>query len=164
MEVPLFYLFSATAILSALFAILLPQPTRALLSLIITMFSLATIFIFLGASFVAMVQLIVYAGAVLVLFLFVIMLQGVGARDIPFQSRFSLPHTVISLLAGLALGGLLLAVISQHSFLNPVGIPGDIKLAAKTLFTDYLLPFELTSIILLLGVFAAVSLAKKEKT
>ena len=85
----LFYLFSCLAILSALFVVLLPKPARALLSLIVTMFSLSVIYILLGGFFIAFAHLIVYAGAVLVLFLFVIMLQGIGAQEIPLGKRFS---------------------------------------------------------------------------
>ena len=87
----LFYFFAGLAVLSALSVIFSPRPTRALLSLIVTMFALAVLYLLLGAPFVAMVHLIVYAGAVLVLFLFVIMLQGVGATEIPFWARAKNP-------------------------------------------------------------------------
>ena len=77
----IFYPFSALAVLGALGVITLRKPTYALLSLMGTMFSLAVLFFLLGAPFVAMVHLVVYAGAVLVLFLFVIMLLGLSAKE-----------------------------------------------------------------------------------
>lgn len=162
MELILFYLFSGLAIASALMVIFLPQPTRSLLSLVVTMFSLAVLFILLGAPFIAMVHLIVYAGAVLVLFLFVIMLQGVGAKDIPFKSRFPLPHLAASLAVSIGVASSLILILNRFSFQSPKGISGSPELIGKILFQDYLLPFELTSLILLLGIFAAVALAKKE--
>ena len=139
----------------------MPSPTRALLSLIVTMFSLTVLFILLGAYMIAMIHLIVYAGAVLVLFLFVIMLQGVGAKDVPFKTRFSPPHLSLTLMAGSAFGVVLLMVVGRSNLGVPKGITGSAELIGKTLFQDYLLPFELTSLILLLGIFAAVAVAKK---
>ncbi len=157
----LFYFFSAVSIISALLVIGLPKPTRALLCLIVTMFALAVLYLLLGAPFVAMAHLIVYAGAVLILFLFVIMLQGLGATDIPLGQRFSQGYL---LLAGFVAGAFILtfAAIAKIPFANSSGIFGTVENIGHALFHHYVLPFELTSLLLLLGVFAAVSLAKKE--
>ncbi len=141
--------------------ILLSQPTRALLCLIITMFALSVLYALLGAPFVAMVHLIVYAGAILILFLFVIMLQGTGAREIPLFKRFHFAHILLSGAAGVCFLALLLHVISRLKLSAPAGVNGTIETAGLQLFNHHLLPFELTSILLLVGVFAAVSLAKK---
>jgi NADH-quinone oxidoreductase subunit J len=162
MEAFLFYSFSLTAILSALAVILVPRPTRALLALILTMTSLTGLYVLLGAWFVAMANLIVYAGAVLVLFLFVIMLQGIGARDIPLRARF---HPLLSagmVLTVMAFAWILLTVITFSGVTDLRPVDGSVENAGRLLFTDFLLPFELTSILLLLGVFAAVALARKE--
>ena len=102
----LFYLFSALAVGSALLVIAVPKPTRALLSLIVTMFCLSVLYLLLGAFFVAMANLIVYAGAILVLFLFVIMLQGIGAREVPLANRFKLSYLLSA--AGVAVAFLIL--------------------------------------------------------
>ena len=158
----LFYFFSGLAILSAVCVIVLPKPTRALLSLIVTMLSLAVLFILLQAYFVAMTHIIVYAGAVLVLFLFVIMLQGVGAKDIPFKDRFHAGYLFLSSFVGITF--LITTVFLAASFLFPTprGVQGTVETVGQSLFQNFLLPFELTSVLLLLGVFAAVTLVKKD--
>ena len=163
MEAFLFYFFSGLAVAGALSVIFQSKPTHALLSLIVTMFSLAVLFILLGAYFVAMVHLIVYAGAVLVLFLFVIMLQGTGAEELPLNKRFSPGHVFFSGAAAAAFLGLLVFILLKNmpSALTS-GFAGDTHTFGISLFQDYLLPFELTSLLLLIGVFAAVSLAKPD--
>ena len=163
MHLFLFYFFSAVAILSAFCVIALPKPTRALLCLIVTMFALAILYILLGAPFVAMVHLIVYAGAVLILFLFVIMLQGVGATEIPLSKRFPAGHVLLAGLGGFLFLGLLIFLFSRFQLPPAVGVQGTIEAVGEVLFKNYLLPFELTSVLLLIGVFAAVSLAKKDE-
>lgn len=164
MEAFLFYLFSGLSIASAFCVICLPNPTRTLLSLIVTMFSLAVLFVLLGAYFVAMVHLIVYGGAVLVLFLFVIMLQGIGARDIPLKERFRFPHMFFAFLISAGFLGIFIHLIRTTDFETAQGISGSVDTIGKVLFHKYLLPFELTSILLLLGVFAATALAKKDRS
>lgn len=161
-EATLFYLFSGIAIFSALHVILQVRPTRALLSLIVTMFALAVLFILLGAPFIAMVHLIVYAGAVLVLFLFVIMLQGIGAKEIPLEERFGPIYLGTAIILGACLLGGLLIILSHVSIAPLQPVEGTAKAIGRLLFRQYVLPFELTSVLLLLGVFAAVALAKKE--
>lgn len=158
----LFYVFSILSILSALSVILAAKPTRALLSLLVTMFSLAVLFILQGAYFIAMVHLIVYAGAVLVLFLFVIMLQGIGATDIPLGNRFSKSFIFAAATVGTAFL-FFLTVIIKSVWLPPhKEVSGTIEAVGAVLFSDYVLPFELTSLLILIGVLAAVTLAKKE--
>lgn len=162
MQLILFYLFSAVAILSAIAVIASKRPTRALLSLIVTMFALAIIYLQLGAPFVAMTHLIVYAGAVLVLFLFVIMLQGVGAQEPGVFQRFSAGQIFLSVLTGAGFLALLVRTISSKALPAAAGVAGTVEAVGQSLLTNYLLPFELTSFLLLIGVFAAVSLAKKD--
>lgn len=162
MQLVLFYLVSAVAILSALCVVVLPKPTRALLSLIVTMFALAVLYVILGAPFVAMVHLIVYAGAVLILFLFVIMLQGVGATEPVVSKRFTARHILLSGVAAAGFLGILTGLISRFHLGDAAGVNGTIEAVGESLFKNYLLPFELTSILLLVGIFAAVSLAKKD--
>ncbi len=164
MQLLLFYIFSALAVLSAFFVIFSPRPARALLSLIVTMFCLSVIYLLLGAPFVAMVHLIVYAGAVLVLFLFVIMLQGIGASEIPFWSRFKFSHLVLAFLTAAAILGGIFSILKQTLPVSEGGVDGSIEAIGRLLFHRYLIPFELTSFLLLLGVLAAVSLAKEQES
>ena len=163
MEHLLFYFFSGVAILSALFVIALPKPTHALLSLIVTMLSLTVLYLLLGAYFVAMTHLIVYAGAVLVLFLFVIMLQGIGAKDIPFRERFKKSYLFLSCFVGVTFFSLITVNAVSLVFPQPAGVQGTVENVGEALFHHFLLPFELTSVLLLLGIFAAIALAKKDQ-
>ena len=162
MQSLLFYFFSGLALLSALFVILLPKPTRALLSLIVTLFSLTALYLLLGAPFVAMAHLIVYAGAVLVLFLFVIMLQGIGAEEIPLSKRFQFGYLTLVTFTAIAFLIITLGLLAGSGSPAATGIYGSVEMIGRVLFKNYLLPFEVTSLLLLLGVFAAVSLAKKD--
>lgn len=163
MRLLLFYLSSGIAILSALSVIFASRPTRALLSLIVTMFCLSVLYLLLGAPFIAMVHLIVYAGAVLVLFLFVIMLQGIGAADTPFFARFQKSHLFTGSLAVILLLAGLLTVLKKIVPVQSTEVDGSIQTIGRLLFHEYLVPFELTSFLLLLGVLAAVSLVKGEE-
>lgn len=161
MEAFLFYPFALLAILGALGVVTLRKPTRALLSLMLTLFSLAGIFFLLGAPFLAMVHLVVYGGAVLVLFLFVIMLLGLGAREPRGDKNlkkgflglaFFVPGAFLVSLIGLAF-------TLPREALRPLA--GSPESFGRFLFTRYLLPFELVSFLLLIGVFAAVVLARR---
>ena len=159
----LFYFAAALSVFGALGVILHPKPTRALLSLLLSMTGLAVLFLQLGAYFTAMAQLVVYAGAVLILFLFVIMLQGTGAEEIPLHQRFNLFY----LLPAGAVVASLLAVFGVFIRKTPLavlqGAEGTVESVGKLLFRQYLLPFEWTSLLILLGVFAAVALARKDE-
>jgi NADH-quinone oxidoreductase subunit J len=150
---------------SALTVVLHPNPVKSALALIVTLFMLAVIFVLLEAHMIAALQIIVYAGAIMVLFLFVIMLLNLQNED-PDRGRRRL------VLRGLAwAGGLVLAIelaLLVHG--APVGTPGETpagyggaEAVAKSLFTDFLLPFELTSILLLVAVVGAVVLAQKQR-
>lgn len=162
MEALFFYPFAAVAVLGALGVVSLRKPTRALLSLILMMFSLAALFLLLEAPFIAMVHLIVYAGAVLVLFLFVIMLLGLGAKEGEVGKRVRRSFLVISLFVPAAFFLILLSLsnlLGRETLSPPEGSP---EVLGRLLFTKYLLPFELVSFLLLIGVFATVALASKK--
>ncbi len=163
MEASLFYFFSGLALSSAVFVITLHEPVRALLALVVSMLSLAVLFILLGAFFVAMAHVIVYAGAVLVLFLFVIMLQGLGTKDTPLAGRFQKGYLALATFVGISFLLIVTYVGRATLFANPRGAEGTVEAIGRALFQNYLLPFELTSFLLLLGIFAAVALAKKEE-
>ena len=164
MEALLFYPFAGLAVLGALGVVLLSNPTRALLSLILTMFALAVLFFQLRAPFVAMVHLVVYAGAVLVLFLFVIMLLGMGAREPRLTEDPRKILVGLSFLVPVGFLGFLLFVALRAGGQAPLeGVEGGPETLGMLLFTRYLLPFELVSFLLLIGVFAAVALAAEKK-
>ena len=163
MEALVFYPFAGLALLGALGVVLLARPTRALLSLILTMFALAVLFLQLGAPFVAMVHLVVYAGAVLVLFLFVIMLLGTGAREGDVLENARLPYLGLCFFIPSAFAALILFLVRGFEKNPLAGVEGSPAAFGKLLFTKYLLPFELITFLILVGVFAAVTLVGKRR-
>ena len=137
------------------------HPIGSALSLVVVMASLAVEYLLLGAEFVAAVQVIVYAGAVMVLFVFVIMLLNAGEEELTKGSRVAVVLGVPGVLAG----GLLVAwVLLRHSGEHTVSLgalPGYPKVIGQLLFHEFLLPFEVTSILVLIAILGAVFLASK---
>ncbi len=156
-----FYLFALTLVLASLTVVLARNPLYNVLALVVAIFALSCLFVLLEAFFVGMVLLLVYAGAVLVFFLFVVMCLNLNAikLDQVKQSRFRLWGTVVGLMYA---SSFYLAVRSfiQAQTMEPSSIRGTIEIIGMVLFTQYLLPFELTSLLLLIAIFGIVSLAQ----
>ena len=156
-----FYLFAAVLILASLAVVLARNPLYNVLSLVVVIFSLSSLFILLEAFFVGIILLLVYAGAVLVLFLFVVMCLNLNSPVFTSaqQSRFQLLGWLLGLMF---LSECFLAIKSfwEAQTMNPASMRGTIETIGKILFTDYLLPFELTSLLLLIAIFGIVSLAQ----
>ena len=158
----IFFVVGAVAIAAALGVILHPHPVYSALSLVVALFQIAVLFILLDAQAVAFLQVLVYAGAIMVLFLFVIMLLNVGRDE-------RAPSTSWKLLM-LGMGGVLGAELCWF-FLRRVVPPaavgaidpayGSVTALARTLFTDHALSFEITSILLLVAMVGAVVLARR---
>ncbi len=163
MESLFFWIFSVISVAGALSILFVTRPTRALLGLLLCMLSLSVLYTLLHAYFVAIVHLIVYAGAVMVLFLFVIMLQGLGATTLPLLQRFNKSHLALTLLSGVIFTVILTAIFSNSKLPALQNPQGTVENLGRVLFSRYLLPFELISVLVLLGIFAAVTLAKNEK-
>ena len=161
-----FWGFAALAVVSALACITRRSPVASALWLVVTLFSLAALFVVLDAQFIAVLQVLVYAGAIMVLFLFVIMLLNLG-RAGPTDLKGPLGLGIGVLLAGLLLVQLLTL---RRAAGGPAGggpalvAPGQGMIAsvARPLFTVYLVPFEITSILLLAAIVGAVVLAKRK--
>jgi len=166
------FVVAAAAILAgALGVVTSRNPVHAALSLILTLFGVAVLFVAQQAHFLAVVQVIVYAGAIVVLFLFVIMLLGVDrAENLEVEPLVGQRPAAVGLgLAGLAC--LLLPIAfgrwewlsGQPSVVGPARSATDanVNLLAKALFTRYLLPFEATSVLLVIAVIGAVVLARR---
>ena len=150
------------AVLGGIGVISFHQPIRSVLSLVLVMLALSVLFLLLSAQFVFAVQIIVYAGAVMVLFLFVIALLG-HARELGRgRLRF---QTALSALFVLALLGLMYALIQGIQYRQPekadLSIFGSVQWVAAYLFTNFLYPFELTSILLLVAAIGAIYLSRK---
>jgi NADH-quinone oxidoreductase subunit J len=178
-----FYIFAAAAVLSATLCILQRSPIAAALWLVSTMFSLAAIYVLLNAQFIAAIQVLVYAGAVMVLFLFVIMLLNLGHAESDIRG----PSTVAATLVIVGLLAIELIALLTYSprqlaselgqwptFTDPSAVfvagkitqqatetYGVVGAVAAPLFQIYLIPFEITSILLLVAMIGAVVLAKR---
>ena len=158
---PLFYIFGAVAIVAALGVILQETPVYSALSLIVVLCSLAVVYLLLGAEFLAVIQVIVYAGAIMVLFVLVIMLLN-ARRETP-SDRSSMARWLGGPLLVAFFGQFAYAVWKHFSGWEAVQTPatGPQKIG-EVLFRSYALPFELTSILILVAILGAVVLAKKE--
>lgn len=159
---PLFYIFAALAVLAALSVVLQRTPVYSALSLIVVLCSLAVLYLLLGAEFMAVIQVIVYAGAIMVLFVLVIMLLN-ARRETPSE-RSRMARWLGAPLLAAFLAEVLFVVWRQF----PAGstqpaAPFDAGPAAvgRLLFQTYVLPFEVTSILILVAVLGAVVLAQK---
>lgn len=166
-----FYLFATTAVIAAVGVISLRNPVHAALSLVLTFFSIACTWLLAGAEFLGIALILVYVGAVMVLFLFVVMMLDVDVA--PLREGFVRYLPV----------GLIVAVVMLAEIVTLVGVrarmagfeanaaspaaSGDIPNTtwlARTLFTDYLLPFEVAAVILTVAVIAAVMLTLRRRT
>ena len=160
----IFYFIAVLSILFAVLVITAKNPVHSVLYLILTFFTITIHYILLNAQFLAIVNFIVYMGAIMVLFLFVLMLLNLNVESEPAKSIWVKAAGVIGgccLLATL-FGSLKLAAASQMVVLTNPGL-GLVKNLGKTLFNEFLLPFEISSILLLSAMVGAVLLAKREK-
>ncbi len=158
-----FYLFALMAIGAALLFVTRKSPVSAALWLVNVMFALSGLYVMLDAPFVAAVQVLVYAGAIMVVFVFVVMLLNLGRPDELPDIREA-GARVGAGLVGVALLANLLAVRREVLPVVDLAPPSDnvVVPVAESLFTDYLLAFELTSILLLVAIVGAVVLAKRK--
>jgi NADH-quinone oxidoreductase subunit J len=168
----LFFIFAALCVGGAINLLVQKHPINSALSLIVVMGSLALIYLLLGAEFVAAVQVIVYAGAVMVLFVFVIMLLNAGEEErTAHGSRVAIMLGVPALIVGLGIAaaflthltGLDKVAIGGPEIMNGSDVFGNPQAVGKLLFSTYLLPFEITSVLLLIAIMGAVVLARREE-
>ena len=168
MELALFIIFGLLAVAGALNLLLQRHPINSALSLIVVMMSLAVLYWSLGAEFLAAAQVIVYSGAIMVLFVFVIMLLNAGEEERTTGSRAA----YIAGFPGAAAIFCLLSFVflSERDHLGAsaaggylTGAVNNIVVLSHTLFTSLLLPFEVTSVLILVAILGAVVLARKEQ-
>ena len=161
----LFWLLTVMTLGSAILVITSKNPVHSILALIVTFFSISGHYILLNAQFLAIVNIIVYAGAIMVLFLFVVMLMNLNASTEPKKNR-------LLQFAGFISGGSLFLVIiaammrSNTGSNMPMMTGGDfglIKNLGMELFKNYLVPFEISSVLFLSAMIGAVVIGKKEK-
>lgn len=161
-----FLIVAAVAVISSILVITCKNPINSALSLVMTFFCLATFYVMLDAPFMAAIQVIVYAGAIMVLIVFVIMLLNIRTET----GR----KTTHSILVGSIMGLLVLIqtcyLLSKGSLTGTKGAMdtamvekvGHVELIGKALYTDFLLPFEITSLLLLVAIIGAVILSKRK--
>ena len=164
MDVILFLIFALIALVCGINVVLQTHPISSAVSLIGVMGSLAILYLLLGAEFIAAAQVIVYAGAVMVLFIFVIMLLNAGVevkRGKSFMAQLLGIPLLVSFLA-------LLAWFVQRMYPSATSVKfgefqgGTARDIGTALFTKYLLPFEITSVLILIAILGAIVLARKE--
>ena len=163
LHLTLFSIFGAICVAGAVNLLIQRHPINSALSLIAVMASLAVEYLLLGAEFVAAVQVIIYAGAIMVLFVFVIMLLNAGEEEKTRGSRVAILFGI----PGMLVGSILVAwILLEHSGTGDVAagaLPGPPKTIGWLLFHDFLLPFEVTSVLILIAIMGAVVLAGHEE-
>jgi NADH-quinone oxidoreductase subunit J len=160
----LFYIAGGLAVIAALSVVLQRTPVYSALSLIVVLASLALVYLLLGAPFIAMIQVIVYAGAIMVLFVLVIMLLNAGhegpSRDTAVFARWVGPPLLVVFLVEVAI------LVWRHFGLVATGgsdaLDASPSAIGRLLFATHVLPFEVTSLLILVAVIGAVVLAKKQ--
>lgn len=164
MEQIVFYIISGLAVISAIYFVAAKNPLYSILSLVITFFSIAGLYILLNAQFLGIVQIIVYAGAIMVLFLYVLMMLNLKEKDEGKKNNLMKFAGIFS--AGLLLVGFVGALRGYVGNELPVTeITEDVGLTknlGRLLFNEYVLPFELASILILSGIVGAVLIGKKD--
>ncbi|HUL44126.1 MAG TPA: NADH-quinone oxidoreductase subunit J [Bacteroidota bacterium] len=165
-EVVFFSIVSIVAIASALMMITRRNPIVGVLFLIVNFFCLSVLYLFLHAQFIAIVQILVYAGAIMVLFLFVIMLLNLGDEEKLAEKR-SYRRILAYALTAVILFQIMIG-IAMPVGLNPFILTaraseiGTVEYIGRSLYTEYLFPFEITSLLLLAAIVGVIVLAKKK--
>jgi len=163
MHLVLFIVFAVLCLTGAINLLLQKHPINSALSLIVVMTSLAVLYLLLGAEFLAAAQIIVYAGAIMVLFTFVVMLLNAGREERTLGSRAArivgFP-AVVAILAVLATSFLKLQGMGQATIEDHITSTAELS---TVLFTKLLLPFEVTSVLILVAILGSVALARKSE-
>jgi NADH-quinone oxidoreductase subunit J len=167
-EAALFYVFGAIAVVASLLVIAQRNPIYSVLLLIASFGALSGLYVLLDAPFVAVIQIIVYAGAIMVLFLFVVMLLNAPHEDTDFDARIHPllqpgPMRVGALLAAVLVVELVWALVEgAESGDFAGGSVSSVRAIGRSLFTDYAFAFEVTSVLILVAMVGAVVLAKRD--
>jgi NADH-quinone oxidoreductase subunit J len=163
MHLAIFLIFAIICLAGAVNLLLQAHPINSALSLIVVMSSLAVLYLLLGAEFLAAAQVIVYAGAIMVLFTFVVMLLNVGVEEKTHGSKVA--KTIGFPAAAVVLGVIATQLLQAQKQLGGVTLSDGItttRQLGEVLFQRLLLPFELTSVLVLVAILGAVALARKE--
>ena len=167
METVFFYFFGALALVAAISVVAQKRVFYSALSLIVCLFAVGALYLVLEAPFIAAIQVIVYAGAIMVLFLFVIMLLDPFSRTVLRDKKKSL--TYLAAVLGIGALALLIPILKAY---NPaptqrtqdlfLPVTGSVRHLGEVLFDQYLIPFEVTSVLILIAIIGVVVLAKRQ--
>jgi NADH-quinone oxidoreductase subunit J len=166
-ETIFFYIFAILAVVSAISVITSKSPIHSAISLIVTLLQVAAIFILLRAPFLAAVQVFVYVGAVVVLFLFAVMLLDLGGEKMKAQFH---QQTVFGVISAVGLFAVLIFMLAKSRLTAPTGgyteavLAKNTEVIGKVLFTKYIYPFEVVSLLLLVALVGAVILVLNQKS
>jgi len=158
----IFFVLAAVAVFGAISLIVQKHPIHSALSLILVMVALAGLYLLMGAEFVAAVQIIVYGGAIMVLFIFVIMLLNAGEEE---RTNFSRLAMYAGVPLAVAMTGLIAAAIVGSNAAMPARTPETLtstRQLSTLLFQEFVYPFELTSFLILVAILGAIVLAQRE--
>ncbi|MDD3287983.1 MAG: NADH-quinone oxidoreductase subunit J [Alphaproteobacteria bacterium] len=162
----IFYLFSSILIASAIMTVAARNPVRSILFLILCFLNVAGLFVLMGAEFVAAILVIVYAGAVAVLFLFVIMMLDVDFKEM--RKRGFVYISVVAIMGMIFLAGLIVILNAWHSAPAAIGAqalsPDNARAIGRALYTDYIYPFEVSGLILLVAMIGAITLTLRKRS
>ncbi len=161
-EKVMFFIFAVPLVATALGVVLSRSPVYAAMNLVAAFFFMAAIYVLLTAHLIAFMQVLVYAGAVMVLFLFVIMLLSLGDEGLGRERKRAMQY--LGVLGAIALASVLASAIARISEDGMRAVApgfGTVKAVGAVLFTEYLLPFEATSLLLLVAIVGAVVVAKE---
>jgi NADH-quinone oxidoreductase subunit J len=165
-----FWILAVLIVASAVFVVSAPRPVYSVLGLLVNFLCLAVMYLTLDAEFLAVIQVVIYSGAILMLFVFVIALLGSGVRAFSVGPN-RLPRILVpmSILGAFALGGLLFVIVqsvvpglpqaTNATSAGNAGVFGSVADFGQALFTTYLLPFEATAFVLMIAVIGVIALA-----
>ncbi len=160
-EMVIFWILAVPLIVSALGVVMARNPVHAAMSLVAAFFLLAGIYVLLTAHLIAFLQILVYAGAIMVLFLFVIMLLSLSDEELGLHRWKAVQFLGVA--GGLGLLAVIIRAVQQLGRMSMPRVGGDfgtVRAVGRLLFTQYLLPFEVTSVLLLVAIVGAVVVAK----
>lgn len=163
MEQIIFFLVAFVAVASAVYFVFARNPMYSILSLIVTMFSIAGLYVLLNAQFLGIVQIIVYSGAIMVLFLYILMMLNLNKED---EGK---KNTILKFVGVFTGGILLIGMLGAYKGLTLQNVAGNVdssvgltKNLGKLLFNEYVLPFEVASVLILAGIVGATLIGKKD--
>ena len=164
-EAIFFYIFAALSVFGSIIVVTHKNPVASAISMVLTFFFTAVLFILLRAQFIAVIQVLVYAGAIIVLFLFTVMYLNIKEEALQFDAK-NVAKRVTFLFVIVVVTGFFASKLILNSGPKPPEIEnfGGVEGVGKELFTEFLLPFELTSVLILVAIIGVVTIAKRSKS